>query len=341
MLLPGSSGQIHVLREELIFDLFRAIDQAPVTARYEMENRGEALARYPVLFVIQDQGRWGERPFSVTWNGQPLQAKILEDGAVASDRVADVKAAWGAMEAVYDPIKQEFYTIEFYGGSGLTFIEFPLDLPAGARGTLEVAYEQVAAQDRTRYAHRLYHYHYLLSPAKGWASFGPVTIRIPAPEPKRLFFGSNIDFTYVDGEYRAELPGLPAENLAFSVMSRDGIIGDWVTPGPYYGIAFLLLLILAWLVGLGIGRLAAQLKFRNRAWVVITGVLGGLFVGGLVDAVLVPLVFALFPALGGDGYGWAIMGVMQWIIAAPLTIITAGVVAGRRYKKPADPPVQA
>ena len=330
VLLPGESSQVHVLNESLSFDLAESLSAATVTARYTMENRGEALRDFPVLFVIQDRdGYEGERPVTVTWNGQMLPVTLLGEQEAAGAKAEEVRQAWGAMEATFDPVTGAFYTEPFYGTPGLSYLQFPLNLAAGAGGVLET-YHHAAAEDRTRYAHRLYHYHYLLSPAKGWASFGPVEIRIKAPGPKQAFFGANLDFTYIDGEYRAELPGLPDENLAFGVMSREGLIGGMVQPGPYYWMAFVILLAAAWLVGQGFGRLAARLRIQSRGWVIGIGVLGGALLGGLVDAVLVPLIFALFPALGGEGYGLAIIGFIQWFVAVLVTIITAGVVAGRR-----------
>ncbi|HYG57453.1 MAG TPA: hypothetical protein VD902_05240, partial [Symbiobacteriaceae bacterium] len=190
VLVPGTSGEIHVLGEELRFDVEDSLATAQVSARYEMANRGPAVGEFPVVFVYQGTGS----AVKVTWNGQPLEAApvLLDEQAAAATR-----AAWTAMDTVVDPVNGEVYSsADFFGHDELGFVQFALTMGAGETGTLEVSYKHTAAEDRTRHAHRLYHYQYLLLPAKGWASFGPLEVRVKAPGAGAAFFASTIPMTW-------------------------------------------------------------------------------------------------------------------------------------------------
>ncbi|MFZ5814821.1 MAG: hypothetical protein ACOY93_05915 [Bacillota bacterium] len=339
-LLPGRSGTIHVLSEQLRIAISSDLAEAEVSATYRMANRGPE-SRLPVLFVIQEHlpaGSRENRP-RIRWEGQelPVTERLLSLLPEADQQ--RVFEAWGGEREVIDPVSGERYLLHRYGGTsanpwaGLRLFEFELPLGEGSEGSLEVTYTQPGGYDRSRYLHRIYHYHYLLKPARGWASFGPLEVVIGAPE--RPFFAATLPLRYEDGAYRATLPGLPEENLTFSFMSREGILFSQLQPAPYYWIAAGLLGLWALLLGIGVGRLLAPLQGRRAAG--FLALLAGLLAGGVANFAVMLAIFDRFPWLTLYGYaGTPPIGMVQWALSTPLTGWVAMIAAARfRRRRPA------
>jgi hypothetical protein len=332
MLLPGSSSQVHVKRETLTFDVAGGLERALVTARYEMENRGGALPDFAVVFVVEAAGETAVKSLVASWNGQPLASGEVVPQGLTAEQMQQMEQSWGALTTVIDPVTGEQYSSkDFFGNNGLHFAGFKLNLAAGATGTLEVQYSHTAARDRSKHAHDLYFYQYLLSPAKGWASFGPLEIRIRNLTQKQAYFSSNLPFQFEGGEYVARFDGLPQENLSFGVMSRKGLFLGMADTGPYYLISFLLFLVAAGLVGWLIGWLFGSI--RNRGWAMAGSIAGGLVLGGILDLVLAFGMMALFPALTGSyGYGGVFLAFGEMLLGVPLTTVIAGILGSRRNR---------
>mgnify|MGYP000318124451 CR=1 FL=1 len=231
-----------------------------------------------------------------------------------------------------DPVTGEPYTPgEFYGADpALRFFRFAVDLPEGATGELTVSYNHAAARDRTRYALRVYHYQYLLLPAQGWASFGPLEIRVGAPAGSRYYFAGNLDFRQEGAEYVAEYPGLPGQNLSFAVMDRSGLFLGPRT-GPYYWTGFAVVLAMAAAIGAGIGWLAGRLP--RRGWATFAAVLGGLLPGGALIVWLAIGLLMAIPALREQSYGPAFAGIGQGLVGAVLSSAVAGRIARRAWDR--------
>lgn len=324
-LLPGTSDQVHVLGEVLRFDLSEDLSRATVTARYTLANRGPALDGQPFAFVVQDTGDAAE--LTATWQGQPVPVR-MEWGQFAPDDLKAMADAWTTADVWLDPVTGEPYEPDIWHQPVLRFYLFTLDLPADAEGELVVTYDHAAAWDRTRWANRVFQYHYLLLPARGWASFGPLEIRVAAPPGTRYDFAGNLEFRQEDGEYVAEYPGLPDENLTFAVMNRSGLfLGP--SPAPYYWPGFAAVLAVAAAVGLGLGRLAGRLS--SRGWAVGVGTLAGLVLGGALDVWLAIGLLMRIPALREQGYGPPLIGIAQGIVAAVVSGIAAGRAARRTW----------
>ena len=69
------------------------------------------------------------------------------------------------------------------------------------------------------YTPSLYSYTYLLSPAKTWAQFGELEVVVKTPY---YMTESGIDgFTKTDGGYALTLPGLPEEELTFTLSEAE------------------------------------------------------------------------------------------------------------------------
>lgn len=328
-LLPGKSDQVHVLGEVLRFDLHPDLETASVTARYTLENRGPALKGQPFVFVVQDAGDGAD--LTASWQGEPLAVEAVDTAGFTADELARMAGAWTTVDAWMDPVTGEPYTPgEFYGReASARYFRFAVDLPEGASGELTVTYEQTAAWDRTRYALRVHHYQYLLLPAEGWASFGPLEIRVAPAPGSRLYFAGNLDFRQEGGEYVAAYPGLPGENLAFAVMDRSGLFLGPRT-APYYWLGFAVVLVLAAAVGAGTGWLAGRLP--HRGWAVRAGVVGGLLPGGALIVWLAMHLLMAIPALREQSYGPAFAGIGQGLVGAMLSGAVAGWTARRMWR---------
>gem|GEM_PF-2877010 len=343
VLVPGRSDQVHILREQLRFEMDEGLFSAEVIARYDMQNRGAALTNYPVIFALQDAGEGTVQKMVVSWNGESLPITAV-NVAPASDALEALAAAWTTVEFSVDPVSGKPVDVTgFHGRSSLQFGQFELNLPAGGTGTLEVRYQHTAAQDRRSRAHPVYHYQYLLLPARAWASFGALEISVKAPE--RIFFSATLPFTYADGEYRASFKGLPEKNLAFGIMSRKGILFHWGNAGPYYMIAFAVGMAVAVALGMGLGRLAGLIK--SPAGAQVAGIWGGLFVGGFLDVLVTMGVFALMPAIDlSKGYDAVLIGFGQCLVAIIVTTALTGVETSRQnrrrygWQRPAPDPWQ-
>ena len=331
VMLPGATDQVHVTGEVLRFDVADDLKTAAVTARYAMENRGGELRDFPVVFVWQNGHRGGVAP-SVTWNGQPVASRQLDTAGLTQLQMQQMARDWFAMETLIDPVTGATYQHDQYAMNDLMgYLVFALNMAASSTGTLEVSYTQTAAWDKSRYTHEVLGYQYLLLPAKGWASFGPLVIRVKAPGPDGTFFASTLPLRWEGGEYRGEFPGLPEQNLAFSFMSRKGIIGRVAKSGPYYWFSFVLVLVGATLAGLGIGRLCGRL--RSRAGAITSGVLAGFVVGGVLNLIMVFGFMALIPALDRSGYDYLFIGIGQLLVAVPLTTALAGIYAAKWQRR--------
>jgi hypothetical protein len=324
VVLPGSTSQVHVTGEKLQFTLADDLRTANVTAHYELENRGTALTGFPVVFVIQDVAA-GDRTVTVTWNGQLVNAEPISQHELSAAQADEMNKAWTAMKTVIDPVTAQRYDFNSFGSPAMRYVEFGLDLPAQGKGALEVLFQQAAGTDWSRHVNAIYHYQYLLLPAKGWASIGPLEIAVKAPPAGQVFFASTLPLQRQGDEYRVTLPGLPKENLAFAVMSRRGLIGGIADPGPYYWMVFALALVGAAAVGYGLGRLARLV--RARGWAVAVGILLGVVVGGVADLLIIFGLIGMMPALANQSYGNVFVGVGQALVAIIMTTVVSGISA--------------
>lgn len=336
VVLPGKSSTLHVSREELRFVVDADLRGAQVTARYELANRSATAERLPVIFVVQNFLGGGSSEPQVIWQGEKLGVEALSSESQTEAERSAMRQAWGGESQVVDPVTGEVYPFPPSGRSPedewrMQYYRFELALEAGATGTLEVSYLQHGGFDKNRYTYPIYQYQYLLLPARGWASFGPLSIEIAAPPPGEAFFASNLGLTWSDGAYRATLQGLPEQNLLFSLMSRKGILFGLVQPGPYYALLFLLLLGAAAGVSLGLGRLVSRLRTRRTA--VWAGIGVGLLLGLPANLLALFLFYWAMPALHEQGYGIAIVGLGQWILSAPVSLILTPIAAGRYYDR--------
>ncbi len=218
-----------------------------------------------------------------------------------------------------------------------TWLAFHLAFPANSTRKVTVRYSQDAGGDEDRGVHSTYTYDYLLSPAKHWASFGPLRIAIHVPEDARV--EASLPLTR-DGEtYRAALSGLPDGEFSFGVMSLKGLLFGTGDRGPY------LLLLLGALMSVTV-PLAARLgrawaRARSRSGRVLLCIFGTGLIVGIADALVAAFVVALLPPHAlGIGYGPGVGIVSGVVICVVVGIVVSGVRAARTVPRPAAEPTE-
>jgi hypothetical protein len=216
---------VRVDAEELSFTVSEDLSSAAVVARYLMSNPGggptgsdvaEPARSSDVAFVfVHGERNWAlgaPRPPTITIDGAAIEFRTVEEAALSEAQ----RRAWGA-----GPTQR------------LTWLVFRLDLPPGQARTVEVRYHHIAAQDLRTHVNPTYSYDYLLSPARSWAGFGALRLRVTLPDAAELL-DSTVPLARDGADYRAELPGLPAGELTFSVSSTEGLWFGAHSRGAYF-----------------------------------------------------------------------------------------------------------
>jgi hypothetical protein len=135
----------------------------------------------------------------------------------------------------------------------LRWLGFRLELGQGAARTIVVRYRQLAGTDRKTRVNRTAIYNYLLSPAKSWASFGPLHIAVHTPPDARIV-ASSLPLPAKGRGYEADLATLPDGELTFDVMSVNGVWLGMTTPSGYWAIIGLAMAAATGFIGTRLGR---------------------------------------------------------------------------------------
>lgn len=203
----------------------------------------------------------------------------------------------------------------------LVWLAFLLDMKAGKTREVTVAYRHFPSEDRAAHVNSTYVYDYLLSPAKAWASFGPIDVVVRAPAGASIT--SSVPFVEEGDTRKATLPGLPEGELRISAMSRKGLWLGMTTSKGYWAI------VIAAMMGaaIAVGKLTGKL-WRGRS-ALIRIVLGGALasfaagvVGGLLSAVMPTRAL-------GFGYGGPLGVLLLIVLAGPVGIVMSFAAARR------------
>ena len=184
MIVPNANTGIEVLAEELTFD-FRSSapsDTLPlVTAKYQLKNRLPKEEQLQIAFLYLEQAN----DLRVTWNGQEIPLTVSGPDFPEGWLPPQGLASSGGIEAHWlDPVTGKVYLKKTIFANGLHASLFPLTMAAGSEGVLSVSYHQSStACDRCNdRKNRIYHFTYLLSPARYWAAFEDLTIQVIGPK---------------------------------------------------------------------------------------------------------------------------------------------------------------
>lgn len=95
--------------------------------------------------------------------------------------------------------------------------------PESAR-KVSISYPASGIMDRRETVTPTYRYTYLLSPAKNWADFGTLDIRVIPPDRVPYLIDSSLSMTRDEiGSYTTALDGLPDEELTFTLYAKQSI----------------------------------------------------------------------------------------------------------------------
>lgn len=118
----------------------------------------------------------------------------------------------------------------FGEGGFSTFLEqqriivlaYEVTFPANSEKNIVVSYPMGGVMDVQKTQDPIYSYGYLLNPAKGWAGFQNLNIKVTPPENEPYVVSSSIPLTASkDGVYTAKLSSLPQNDLVFSIYSKS------------------------------------------------------------------------------------------------------------------------
>lgn len=321
-LLAPEATKIRVDDEELTFTVAPSLGSAEVVARYRMTNTGAASSdQVAFVYVHSDVERMEQAA------NESTAPRVLIDGAAAELTVVDGaslpaerRAAWGAISP-----------------ERLRWLVFRLDFAAGQSRTVEVRYLHVAGSDMDARVNELALYDYLLSPAKSWASFGPLRVRVEVP-PGTELVSSTIPLRPDGDTYRAELTGLPSGELSFSLMSTAGLWLGISSPSFYLALAVLLLCVLTLpLAWFGARSLRRSYPLRSSVRIVL-----GIFILILVVGVASTMAFSELAPRGafGFGYGGSFFLILVHL-AALFTGLVLSILAARGREKAVDAELEA
>lgn len=311
-LMAQEPTPVRVDSEELSFTLSDDLEFAKVVATYRMTNTGAAIASNEVAFVFVR----GEEHHSLGSNLAPVPT-VLIDGAETPVRVFEGQEEAGSRNAPWTKVEHQ----------QLGWMVFHLDFAPGQARTVEVRYPHRPTLDLSERVNPTFTYDYLLSPAKSWASFGPLQITVQLPAETELV-ASTIALKREGTRYRAALPALPEGELTFSVSSARGLWFGFNSPAGYFALVGAVLALVAlplpWLLG---RRWRRARPLTSTIWMVFC--IGVLVLALAITAVATAGSWAPRHAFG-FGYGGAFI-LMFFIFLATITgMIAAGVAARGR-----------
>jgi hypothetical protein len=205
---------------------------------------------------------------------------------------ADVLAA--AREAIPEQVQglQRGWSRHDWGGE-LSWLTFPLSIPAGASRTVVVHYTHHSGSDTSHAVNTVFTYEYLLSPAKRWAKFGELHVDIELP-PNTDLRAPSLSFTPEGAHYRGNFTGVPSAELTFEVMSRQGLLFGMTQPTGYWILLLALMALVTVPTSSYLGR-AVQRATRSRLRVVLICVFGISLLSLVWNGLLVAAISLIVP----------------------------------------------
>jgi hypothetical protein len=325
----GALAGVAIEHETLDIDLrpLKAEKPALVEAVYRVRNDGPART-LDLLFVANGLAR-GSTVVSV--DGRPVSAAPGTAGALpASWRApAATPAPEGAPGAIpYEPRSE---------GT----LAFRAALPAG-RHEIRVRYPAEASVYSRNELTPVWQLGYVLAPARDWASFGTLDVRVRVP--RGWTAGSSIPLQRRGSELTGSFRGVPADALALAVQrprpSMMPLVLLWVA------LSAALLVCFGWLsrrMGMALGRRGKSSAWAFPAVVVMT----------IAWTVLVVLGYSSMPSLvkwwigpyAGEyairamSYGDAmfLLLLVPFMLLVGLTALQAAAFSGRKHARAAAP----
>jgi hypothetical protein len=281
--------------EQLRFDIAEDLARARVTATYHFRNPQPHAQLANACFVYVAGDAPSADPPSITIDGAPVDYRPARD----VDEFRPRLPAWSSLR--------------------LAGLVFAIATDPGASRTVVVTYTHVAGEDRAKRVAPTYSFHYLLTPAKTWKAFGPLTIDVALPH-RDAWAESSLPWRPTATGYRIDLDGLPSEELVFELMPKARLWFGMTGHAGYW--AIVLGAIAA--VTLAIGRAVAKVGHR-LARVLLAGA------AALAASVVIVSIHAALAPPYALGFGYdPILGVLAAIASA---VLCAMIVGGRQRQR--------
>lgn len=222
----------------------------------------------------------------------------------------------------------------------LSWLTFPLAIPAGASRTVVVRYTHVAGSDSRRAVNTVFNYEYLLSPAKRWARFGELHVDLQLPPDTKLL-SSSVPFAPEPNgsSYRASLPGLPAGELSVELMSRRGLLFGMEQTEGYWLILIAVMALVTIPASAKLGRIWAKRPSRAGR------ILGCVFGTGAAALVWNGVIeWALSQAFPQRAFGFSYdvaFGLLALLVLSSVVAIVIGLFASKATKAASPSPETA
>ncbi len=294
---PDTETGIALVHEELSMEIDDALQRCWVRVVYRLKNTATEPRSVSIVFP---SGEGDSEPPRVHLDNERISARSEQ---VSPEQIGPPLF----LESIplVDPVTAEVYGSSEPSWRGmLTYFE--VEIGAGETSVVAVEYITDAGRDFRTRPNVVHVYHYALTPARAWQNVGVIDIQISVPES--AFFGATESFSASSQDHRQiytlTLEGKPEKDLAFSVMSRTGLVFGaqrWVYDALRIALPFALGLLLAALVA--------------RPWF------------GLVDwlnSVIVLLSCALLGAAGAFSGGWMLVRLIPVdMLSAPGQVLVA------------------
>lgn len=170
------------------------------------------------------------------------------------NEVAAAYAAWAPWNKSL-PVGNRYWfgDPETAADRSLTFLIFTVPFQTGGSRTVTVSYLETAAVDERNTENPIFQHEYLLSPARNWAGFGPLTIPVVPPAGEYLV-QSNLPLKRQGDRYHVLLPGLPESEFTLTIRPTAGMVLGLTRMERRYSSKLLLMLLFSLVAGVGIGH---------------------------------------------------------------------------------------
>ncbi len=261
----GELGQLEVTSEQLAIDLrplADGADRVPVTVRYEVRNRGDAVARELVFVTPGIAG--GE----VLFDGEPV--------AGAEARTETLPEVWqNARTPGIDGGE-----LQYDVSAETRVLVFSLAFATGAQHVIEIRYALAPGWYDTGDLYRSHQIAYLLAPARQWGGFGALDVRVQVPEDWEAAAQPALqrEGDVLVGRFQ----GVPADMLAVTARHPAELTWGWIFV----------------IAGVALGLLAGVTLVRRLGRLAASWRLAPALLAGLAASLAATTVLFVLPMLG-------------------------------------------
>lgn len=135
---------------------------------------------------------------------------------------------------------------------------YTLEFSSNSQRKVSVSYKTTGTMDMTQTATPLYTFDYILNPAKHWAEFQDLHIKIIPPQEAPYIVNSSIEFERSSNVYTATLTQLPEDDLSFTLYAKekvsfiDKVEGIFKRSFGFFAYLSLMGLVIVTLIGISI-----------------------------------------------------------------------------------------